>query len=62
MSGLGFNGLGWIWAKHILLNGPKWANEFLRIQPIDYPSKPTHLTPLHCINKFIIFGYKGLRR
>ena len=46
MSGLGFNGLGWIWAMHTLLNEPKWVIGFLRIQPIYYPPKPTHLTPL----------------
>ena len=46
MGGLGFNGLGWIWAMHTLLNGPKWVIGFLRIQPIYYPPKPTYLTPL----------------
>jgi hypothetical protein len=46
MDGLGFNGLGWVCALHTLLNGFKWAIGFLRTQPIYYPPKPTHLTPL----------------
>ena len=46
MGGLGFNGLGWVCAIHTLLNGPKWVIGVLRTQPIYYPSKPTHLTPL----------------
>ena len=40
------DGLGWVWAIHTLLNGPKWAIVFLRTQLIYYPLKPTHLTPL----------------
>ena len=46
MGGLGFNGLGWIWVIHILLNGPKWTIGFLSTQPIFYPPKLTHLTLL----------------
>ena len=46
MGGLGFNGLGWVWTLHTLLNGSKWVIGFLRTQPIYYLPKPTHLTPL----------------
>ena len=37
MGGLGFNGLGWVWAIHTLLNRPKWVIGFLRTQAIYYP-------------------------
>ena len=39
MDGLSFNGLGWVWAIHTLLNELKLAIEFLMTKPIYYPSK-----------------------
>ncbi len=49
MSELGFNGMGWVWAIHTLLNGSKWTIEFLKTQPIYYPPKPIQAHPFETL-------------